>query len=206
MSVLLDHEPTNSPIGNIALGKTLDKYAIALTIIVLIAVPCMHFMPKPLAGELPAWIRALPFANAVLNSLATVCLLLSLYFIKNKNVANHQRMNISAMALSALFLVLYIIYHTFSDPTRFGDIDHSGLVDATEKAAVATSRVIYLIILNTHILAAAVIFPFILFTFIRGYTMQVEAHKKLARFTYPLWLYVTITGPLCYLLLMPYYK
>jgi putative membrane protein len=191
---------------NISLGKTLDKYAIALTVIVLIAVPYMHFMPKPLAAELPAWIRALPLANAVLNTLASISLLLSLYFIKRKDIANHQRMNIAAMALSALFLVLYIIYHTFSDPTRFGDIDHSGLVDATEQAAVATSRIIYLIILNTHIIAAAVIFPFILFTFIRGYTMQVEKHRSLARFTYPLWLYVTITGPLCYILLMPYYK
>jgi putative membrane protein len=191
---------------NVALGKTLDRYAIALTVIVLIAVPCMHFLPKPLAGELPAWIRSLPLANAVLNSLATLCLLLSLFFVKRKDIANHQRMNISAMALSALFLVLYIIYHTFSDPTRFGDADHSGIVDAAEKAAVVGWRTIYLTILNTHIIAAAVIFPFILFTFIRGYTMQVEAHRKMARFTYPLWLYVTITGPLCYLLLMPYYK
>lgn len=191
---------------NIALGKTLDKYAIALTIIVLIAVPCMHFLPKPLAAELPRWIRSLPAINALLNTLATLSLLLSLYFIKRKDIANHQRMNITAMVLSALFLVLYIIYHTFSDPTRFGDIDHSGLVDATEKAAAATSRIVYLTILNTHILAAALIFPFILFTFIRGYTMQVEKHRKLARFTYPLWLYVTITGPICYILLMPYYK
>jgi putative membrane protein len=151
---------------NIALGKTLDRYAIALTVIVLIAVPCMHFLPKPLAGELPAWISSLPLANAVLNSLATFCLLLSLFFIKRKDIANHQRMNITAMTLSALFLVLYIIYHTFSDPTRFGDADHSGIVDVAEKAAVAGWRTIYLTILNTHILAAAVIFPFILFTWL----------------------------------------
>ena len=180
---------------NIALGKTLDRYAIALTIIVLIAVPCMHFLPKPLAGELPAWISSLPLANAILNSLATLSLLLSLYFIKQKDVVNHKRMNISAMALSALFLVLYIIYHTFSDPTRFGDIDHSGLVDATEKAAVATSRILYLTILNTHILAAAVIFPFILFTYIRAYTGQFGRHKKMARWVYWFWLYVAVTGP-----------
>ena len=151
---------------NIALGKTLDKYAIALTIIVLIAVPAMHFLPKPLAGELPAWILSLPAANAVLNTVATLALLLSLYFIKRKDIVNHQRMNITAMTVSALFLVLYIIYHTFSDPTRFGDINHDGVVDAIEKASVATSRIVYLTILNTHIIAAGVILPFILFTFI----------------------------------------
>jgi putative membrane protein len=191
---------------NLELGKKLDRYAIAFTIIVLIAVPAMHFLPKPTAGELPSFVMVLPAINAVLNTLATVALLLSLYFIRQKNIDMHTKMNYTAMALSALFLVLYIIYHTFTNPTYFGDIDHDGIATAAEKAAVGTSRLIYLIILNTHILAAGVIFPFILFTFIRGYTGQVEAHRRLAKITYPIWLYVTVTGPICYLLLAPYYK
>jgi putative membrane protein len=96
-----------------------------------------------------------------------------------------------AMGLSALFLVSYVTYHFATEPTRFGG-----------EGAV---KIIYLILLITHIITAAIILPFILFTFIRGYAMQVEAHKRIAKWTFPIWLYVAITGPICYLMLMPYY-
>ena len=95
------------------------------------------------------------------------------------------------MAFSAIFLLSYIAYHFLTEPTRFG--------------GEGTIKVIYLVLLLTHILAAAVILPFILFTFIRGYLMQVESHKRIAKWTFPIWMYVAITGPICYLMLQPYY-
>jgi putative membrane protein len=91
-----------------------------------------------------------------------------------------------------LFLVSYITYHLVTEPTSFGG---EGFI-----------KIVYFVLLITHILAAAIILPFILFTFIRGYTMDIPAHKRIAKWTFPIWMYVAVTGPICYLMLMPYYS
>lgn len=176
---------------NITLGKKLDKWAIAISIVVLALVVALRYIPQFGADVFPFDIHILPKLHAVLNSLAAVSLMAALWFVKQKNIVMHQRMIYTAMALSALFLLSYVTYHAATDPTKFG--------------GEGTIKVIYLILLSTHVILAALILPFILFTFIRGYTKQIPAHKRLARWTFPLWLYVAITGPICYLMLMPYY-
>ncbi len=167
----------------------LDKWAIGVSVFVLIAVVALRFMPQLGEDVMPFDIHMLPALHAVLNSLVAVTLIAAIWFIKNKNVNMHQRMIYVSMALSALFLVSYVVYHAITEPTKYG----------------GDLGIVYYPLLISHIILAAVILPFILFTFIRGYTQQIEAHKRIAKWTFPLWLYVAVTGPICYLMLLPYY-
>ena len=111
-----------------------------------------------------------------------------------------------AMLLSVLFLVSYIAHHLLAGETRFGDADHNGIVSAAELASVKGIRMLYFILLSTHILLASIILPFILYTAYRGMSGEYAKHRKLARYTWPLWLYVSITGPVVYLMISPYYS
>ena len=145
-----------------------------------------------------------PF-HATVNALTAVVLLIAYYFIRQKNVKMHQRMIYVAIGLSVLFLLSYVAYHFTTPETLFGDINHDGIVSPEEKAAVGSTRTVYLLLLLSHIALAALILPFILFTFIRAYTGQVERHRKMAKWVFPIWLYVAVTGPIVYYMLMPYY-
>ena len=111
----------------------------------------------------------------------------------------------TAMVFSILFLVSYIMHHLLSGDTVYGDSNHDGLLDDVEKISVAGSRMIYLIILITHIFLAAIILPFILFTAYRAMVAEYPKHKKLARITWPIWFYVSVTGPVLYWMISPYY-
>jgi putative membrane protein len=144
-------------------------------------------------------------ANAVINFSVTVLLLAGLWAVRSKKYLLHKRIMIAAIILSVLFLVSYICHHLFAGETKFGDTDHNGIVSADEKSIAGSLRVVYYFILGTHIPLAGIILPFILFTSYRSLTGDYTKHKKLARFTFPIWLYVAITGVLVYLLISPYY-
>jgi putative membrane protein len=144
-------------------------------------------------------------ANAVINSLVAVLLVVALVVIRQKKYLLHKRIMMTAMVLSILFLVSYIAHHLLSGDTRFGDVNHDGIADEAEKLAVGGMRMVYFILLITHIFLAAIILPFILFTAYRGLTGDYERHKKLSRITWPIWLYVSVTGPVVYLMISPYY-
>lgn len=144
--------------------------------------------------------------NAILNGICSVLLIFSLLAIKSKNIALHKKLNLTAFVLSALFLVCYVTAHYFVPDTRYGDINHDGIMSAEESAAVAGIKPLYLIILLTHIFLAAIVLPFVLLSFYYGLTDQREKHKKLTRISYPVWLYVTITGVVVYLMISPYYS
>ena len=131
-------------------------------------------------------------ANAIINSVISVLLVAALVAVKNQKWLLHKRLMMTALILSILFLVSYIAHHLLAGDTKFGG---TGAV-----------RYIYLFILFTHIFLAAIILPFILFTAYRSLTGDFEAHKKLARYTWPLWLYVAVTGPVVYLMISPYYQ
>lgn len=146
----------------------------------------------PDKSAIPSWVLLLPTFNAIINGTCTVLLLLSLYFIKRKEIEIHKKINITTFLLSSLFLVSYIIFHSTGIKTTYGG---TGVV-----------RYIYYFILITHIILAAVVLPLVLFSFQRGLQMQVEKHKKLVRWSYPIWLYVTVTGVAVYLMISPYYK
>lgn len=133
----------------------------------------------------------LPPVHAVLNTLVAVFLVLAVLAIKNKNVSLHKKMIGGAVVCSVLFLLCYVAYHGTQDEVRHGG---EGL-----------ARTVYLIVLASHIILAAVSLPFILITLSLGYTNHFAAHRKMARWVFPLWLYVAATGPVCYLMLRPYY-
>ena len=144
-------------------------------------------------------------ANAVINSAVTILLLLGLLAVKRKNYLLHNRIMITAIILSVLFLVSYICHHLFAGETKFGDLNHDGIISADEKSLGGSLRIVYYFILGTHIPLAGIILPFILFTAYRSLTGEYAMHKKLARITYPIWLYVAITGVMIYLMISPYY-
>ena len=129
--------------------------------------------------------------NAIIHSVVSFLLVLALVAVKNKKYQQHKNLMIAAMLLSVLFLVSYIAHHLFNGETKFG--------------GEGTMKTVYYFILATHIPLAAIILPFILFTAYRGLIGEYATHKKMARYTFPLWLYVSITGVLVYILISPYY-
>ncbi len=144
-------------------------------------------------------------ANALINSVVALLLLLALIAVRAKNYTLHRNIMLSAMFLSVLFLLSYICHHLFAGETRFGDLDHNGIISETEKAAVGGQRTLYYIILGTHIPLAGIILPFILFSAYRGLTGEFAKHKKLVRITWPVWFYVAVTGVIVYWMISPYY-
>lgn len=155
--------------------------------------------------QLPFNVKILPKFHAILNAGVSMLLIGSFFAILKRNIKAHMMMNMMALMLSSMFLVSYVIYHTFSDSTVFGDINHDGLLSDTEREAVGGMRLIYVIILLSHISLAAIIFPIILYTFMSAFTAQFGMHKKLVKWTMPLWLYVSITGVVIYFMISPYY-
>jgi putative membrane protein len=145
-------------------------------------------------------------ANAFINASIAVLLVAALWAVKNKQYALHKKLMLAALVLSVLFLVSYIAHHLLAGEAKFGDSNHDGLVDEQELLAVGNTRLIYFIILITHIFLAAIILPFILFTAYRALTAEFTLHKKLAKITWPLWLYVAVTGPVVYWMIHPYYR
>lgn len=147
----------------------------------------------------------LPPVHAVLNTLVALFLLVAFFAIKNKNITLHKRAIAGAVTCSVIFLLCYVAYHGTQQEVKFGDLDGNGVVDDLEEARVGMQRAVYLLVLASHILLAAISLPFILITLSLGYTNHFARHKKMARWVFPLWLYVAATGPVCYLLLKPYY-
>lgn len=188
---------------NLSIARRLNTFAWIFTAIVLLLVGAMRRVKIPLPE---GWdVSFLPPFHAGVNALTAVVLLLALYFIKQKNVVAHRRAIYVAMSLSALFLLSYVAYHFTTPETIYGDVDGNGRLDDGELAAVGSARTAYLVLLLSHIVLAAVSLPLILFTFIRGFTDQVERHRRMARWVFPLWLYVAVTGPVCYWMLKPFY-
>ncbi len=137
-------------------------------------------------------VHILALFNAVINGTVSVLLVWALMAVKNKNYVLHKRLMLVAIVLSVLFLVTYIGHHLLADETKFG-------------GAHNWFYYFYLFILITHIFLATIILPFILYTAYRSLTGEYEQHKKLAKYTWPLWLYVSVTGVLVYVLISPYY-
>lgn len=144
--------------------------------------------------------------NAFVNATIAVLLVAALVAVKNGKYLLHKQIMMAALVLSILFLVSYIAHHLLAGEAKFGDADHDGIVTDAEKAAVGGIRTIYFIILITHIILAALILPFILFTAYRALTAEFPLHKKLAKITWPLWFYVAVTGPIVYWMIKPFYS
>jgi putative membrane protein len=149
--------------------------------------------------------RSLPFFHAILNSSTAILLLASLYFIKNGQIKAHKTANLTAVVLSSIFLVSYVIYHASNPSTRFGDLNHDGILSEEERQAAGALRYVYYFILTSHIVLSGIIIPFVLFTLQRAFQEKFDKHRRLARITWPMWLYVAVTGVVVYLMISPYY-
>ena len=179
--------------GNISLLKNETKvksWIVGISIAIPVVVAILIYMPTKVDLEAD-WVYFLPHLNAVINSAATIALIAGLIFIKQKNIPYHRASMSIAFGLGAIFLVSYVIYHGAAESTTFGG---DGLI-----------RIVYYFLLLTHIVLAAVaLFP-ILFAYYYGLTDQIVKHRKVVKFAYPIWLYVTVTGVVVYLLISPYY-
>ncbi|MGZ3874215.1 MAG: DUF420 domain-containing protein [Mucilaginibacter sp.] len=186
--------------------KFIFRFVAAISIFVFAVVVILNRKILPVPAVTPSFTHFLPLLNAVLNGTCSILLLISLYFITHGNVIMHKRINILAFCLSSLFLVSYIAFHyLMKTETVYGDLDGDGKLSAMERSAVGSVRTVYLTILISHIILAAGVLPLILLSFYRGLQMQVEKHKKLVRWAFPIWLYVTITGVIVYVMISPYY-
>ncbi len=144
--------------------------------------------------------------NALINSIVAVLLVAALIAVKSKRFLLHKKLMIAAIILSLLFLVSYVCHHLLSGDTKYGDLNHDGILSADEKTLAGNMRYVYYVILATHIPLAGIILPFILFTAYRALTADYARHKKRARITWPIWFYVAITGVAVYLMIRPYYN
>jgi putative membrane protein len=169
-----------------ATSKKYNTWIIILSIAIPLVVAVLFRVKIDM--QLPVF---LPPIYATLNAFTAVLLLVAFWAIKNKKIALHEKLMKTAIAFSVLFLVLYVAYHMTSDSTKFG--------------GEGTIKTVYFIILITHIILSVVVIPFVLITYVRAITNQVELHKKIARFTFPLWLYVAVTGVIVYVMISPYY-
>ena len=151
-------------------------------------------------------VHVFAIANAIINSAVALLLVSGLIAVKQKRYLLHKRIMLTAIVLSILFLVSYIAHHLLAGETKFGDLNHDGILSVDEKLQAGSLRILYYIILGTHIPLAAIILPFILFTAYRALTGDYEKHKKLVRITWPVWFYVAVSGVLIYLWISPYYS
>lgn len=185
--------------------KKFNKPIIFVSILIPIVVAILFNVKLKDFGIIVEPLSFLPPIYASINGLTAVLLIAAVIAIKNGNRKLHEGLMTTAICCSVIFLVMYVAYHMSADSTKFGDLDHNGIVDATELAAVGSMRLVYFLILITHIILSIIIIPMVLFTYVRALSRDFDRHKKLARITFPIWLYVAITGVVVYLMIAPYY-
>lgn len=167
--------------------KKYNKLIIALSIAIPLIVAALFGVK--IDYKLPVF---LPPIYATINAFTALILIIAVWAIKNKKIKLHENLMKTAIGFSAVFLMLYVAYHMTSNSTPY---EGEGII-----------KYIYFVILITHILLSIIVIPFVLITFVRGITNDIEKHKKIARITFPLWLFVTISGVVVYLMISPYYK
>lgn len=163
--------------------------SIAVAIPVVVAILLNPSIPKVNLGE---WTKALPHVNGFINSFTTVTLLAGYYFIKNKNIAAHRIMMTISFCLGGIFLISYVLYHLSNQSTAFGG---EGLI-----------RPVYYFLLISHITLSIGVVWFVLRAIYFAFSNQIELHKKAVKWAFPIWLYVSITGVIVYVMISPYYQ
>jgi putative membrane protein len=179
--------------------KGVFRLVMSVSGIVFVAVIILNKKILPVPEIIPDFVYKLPKLNAMLNGTCSLLLLLSLYMIRDNNILVHKKLNIITFCLSAVFLLSYITYHWLAQETAYPKDN--------------PLRPYYLIILITHIILAALVLPMVLLSFYYGLKSQlpdgeayIQKHRKLTRWSFPIWLYVTVTGVVVYLMISPYYN
>ncbi|WP_157207037.1 DUF420 domain-containing protein [Mariniflexile maritimum] len=167
--------------------KKYNRIIVILSILIPVVVAILFGVKIPNVAPL----SFLPPIYATINGLTAVILVVALVAIKNKKMVLHENLMTTAIGCSVVFLVMYVAYHMTSDSTKFGG---EGII-----------KYVYYFILLTHILLSIIVIPFVLITYVRAITNNIEKHKKIAKITFPLWLYVAVSGVIVYVLISPYY-
>jgi len=173
--------------GRILDEKKYNKLIVILSVTIPIVVALLFGIKIPNVEPL----TFLPPIYATINGITAIILVAAFIAIKNKNFVLHKNLMTTAILFSVVFLILYVAYHMTSDSTKFG--------------GDGTIKYVYYFVLLTHILLSIIVIPFVLITYVRGITNNLEKHKKIARITFPLWLYVAVSGVLVYIMISPYY-
>ena len=171
--------------------KKYNKWIVALSIIIPIAVAALFGVNLRSLGFDVEPLTFLPPIYASINGLTALILIIAVIAIKKKKIVLHENLMTTAIGCSVVFLVLYIAYHMTSDSTKFGGEGYISYI--------------YYFILFTHIVLSVIIIPFVLITYVRAITNNIERHKKIAKITFPMWLYVAVTGVIVYIMISPYY-
>ncbi|NOR28548.1 MAG: DUF420 domain-containing protein [Lutibacter sp.] len=166
--------------------KKYNKWIVMLSIAIPLVVAILFGVK--IDAELPIF---LPPIYASINGLTSILLIVAVWAVKNKKLKLHEKLMKTAIVFSVLFLVLYMAYHMTSNSTKFG--------------GEGSLKIIYFIILISHIILSIIVIPFVLITYVRAITNNIELHKKIAKYTFPLWLYVALSGVVVYILISPYY-
>jgi len=174
-----------------AIEKKYNKWIILLSIIIPVAVAILFRVNLRKLGFDVSPLTFLPPIYASINAVTALILVIALWAVKTKKIILHERLMKTAICCSVLFLILYIAYHMTSDSTKFG--------------GEGTIRYVYYFILITHIVLSIVVIPFVLITYVRALAKRFDDHKKIARVTFPLWLYVAVSGVVVYIMISPYY-
>lgn len=174
-----------------------------ISLLIPIVVIFLLYIPEKL--DLGKWVYSLPHVIATINMLTSVVLSVAFVAIKLKNIQLHKSMMLTALGLGAMFLITYVLYHSSVPSTVFGDINRNGILEDAELFQVAGLRKIYVTILLSHISLSIIVLPLVLMAFYYALSAQIEKHVKLVKFTFPVWLYVSISGVVIYFLISPYY-
>lgn len=174
-----------------AVEKKYNKWIVILSVTIPVVVGALFGVNLRRLGFDVEPLTFLPPIYASINGLTAVILLTALWAIKNKKIKLHERLMKTAILCSVLFLIMYVSYHMTSDSTKFGG---EGVI-----------RYVYYFILITHIVLSIIVIPFVLITYVRALAQRFDMHKKIARITFPIWLYVAISGVVVYLMISPYY-
>lgn len=177
--------------SNLDAEKKYNKWIVILSIVIPVVIAALFGVNLKKLGFDVQPLTFLPPIYATINGFTAVILIIAFWAIKNKKIVLHKRLMTTAIGCSALFLILYVAYHMTSDSTPFGGI---GFI-----------KYVYLFILITHILLSIIVIPFVLITYVRAITNNFERHKKIAKITFPIWLYVAVSGVIVYIMISPYY-
>ena len=167
--------------------KKYNKWIVILSILIPLVVAILFGVK--IDAELPVF---LPPIYASINALTSIILIVAVWAVKNKKLKLHEQLMKTAILFSIVFLLMYVAYHMTSESTKFG--------------GEGNIKIFYFILLISHIVLSIIVIPFVLITYVRAITNNIELHKKIAKITFPLWLYVAISGVVVYLLIAPYYQ
>ncbi|RTY92957.1 DUF420 domain-containing protein [Flavobacterium sp. RSP46] len=190
---------------NSSLEKKYNTLIIAVSVLIPVVVAILFGVKLKDLGYDVAPLSFLPPIYATTNGVTAILLVAAVVAIKNGKRKLHERLMTGAIALSIAFLVMYVAYHMTSVSAIFGDSNHNLILEDSERVAIGSLRIVYLLILITHIILSIAIIPMVLITYVRALAQNFESHKKISKITFPIWLYVAVTGVIVYLMISPYY-